>query len=109
MPTNLKDISVAAQDQVLGAIKTGQGVVLDGVKAWSEVVEALIPSNLSLPRLPGGDLLPTPTEAVELSFGFASKLLQAQQDFAQGIVSAFTPTAEPVAPATPAAPGTAKK
>lgn len=94
MPTNLKDISLAAQDQILGALKTGQGVVLDGVKAWSEVVEALVPNVPSLPRLPGSDLVPTASDAVELSFGFAAKLLQAQKEFAQGVVAAVTPTVD---------------
>jgi hypothetical protein len=109
MPTNLKDISLAAQDQILGAIKTGQGVVLDGVKAWSEVVEALVPNKPTLPRVPGSELLPTPAETVELSFDFAAKVLRAQQEFARNVVSALTPSVDVAATvASAAAPGAKK-
>jgi hypothetical protein len=99
MPANLKELSTAASDQLLGAVKTSQAVVLDGVRAWSDAIGAVTPSSLSLAKVPGADALPTPAELVELSFDFTGKLLAAQREFADALLSTVVPAPTKVATA----------
>ncbi|HEV8298335.1 MAG TPA: hypothetical protein VGQ20_13600 [Acidimicrobiales bacterium] len=91
MPASLKELSVAAQDQLLSAVKTSQAVMLDGVRAWSDAVEAITPSSLSPSSVPGLDALPSPAEILDLSFDFTTKLLTTQKEFADSLLGAITP------------------
>ena len=87
MSTTLSD----AQDQTLKVVRQSQQAVVDAVRTWAEAVESAIPE---LPALPYGDRLPTPSEVVETSFGFAEQLLAAQREFAQNILAAAAPVIE---------------
>lgn len=84
MNTDIKGISIAAQDQVLAAIKTTQAAILDGVRSVSSSLSAVMPS---LPTIPGLDKLPNPADSLELGFGFAERLLASQREFAEQLLN----------------------
>ena len=50
MATDVKSISIAAQDQVLAAIKTTQATILDGVRTWSSTVTNAMPRPIGRHR-----------------------------------------------------------
>lgn len=91
MSTSPTDQAQAAQEQTLKVVRQSQQAVVDAVRTWAEAVESAIPE---LPALPYGDRIPTPTELVEQSFGFAEKLLEAQHEFAQKLLAAASPVLE---------------
>jgi hypothetical protein len=57
--------------------------------------------------VPFADKVPSPTESLDVAFGFLDKLLAAQQSFLTGIVEIYAPPAVKVTTPTPTA--TAKK
>ncbi len=81
------DIFNSSQEQVVDSIKQSQDAVVQAVRAWSKAVEQV---STALPRL-SADQLPTPEEIVDTSFGFAERLLAAQREFAQNLLSASAP------------------
>ncbi len=94
--TDLKELSQAAQEQVLSAYAVGSNAILEGVRSWVESVDAITPANLKVPSIPGLDNLPTPAEGLDISFEFAQKMLDAQRDFARSLLSALAPAAEKI-------------
>jgi hypothetical protein len=90
--TDLKGISIAAQDQILAAIKTTQAAIVDGVRTWSSSVTAMMPA---VPAIPGLDKLPKPADTLEMGFDFAERLLATQREFAEQLLGATQPPAEP--------------
>ncbi len=96
MATDVKSISIAAQDQVLAAIKTTQAAILDGVRTWSNSVGNLMPQ---LPTVPGLDKLPKPAKGLEIGFDFAERLLASQREFAEQLLGVTQATAAPKAAA----------
>ena len=90
MATDIKGISIAAQDQVLAAIKTTQAAILDGVRTWSSTMTNAMPK---LPALPGIDKLPNQADGLQLGFDFAERLLATQREFAEQLLGATQPAA----------------
>lgn len=88
MATDLKAMTIAAQDQLLGALSTSQAAMLDGVRTFSTSLADTMPK---LPAIPGLDAVPSPVEALELSFDFAARLLANQRDFMLALVGAAAP------------------
>ena len=86
--SNLTDAAQASQDQILAAVRQSQQAVVEAVAAWAKTVENIIPTT---PTLPGSDELPNPDAVVDNAFDFASKLLDAQRDFAHSVIAAAAP------------------
>ena len=100
MATDVKSISIAAQDQVLAAIKTTQAAILDGVRTWSNSVGNLMPQ---LPAVPGLDKLAKPAKGLEIGFDFAERLLATQREFAEQLLGVTQATQATQATAAPKA------
>ena len=97
MPTDVKSLTTAAQEQVLDAVKAVQSSVLDGAQTLGSAFEKLAPVKLpTVEKLPFG-AVPTPAEIVTLTFDFTEKLLASQRQFLLQLVAAA-----PTAPATTA-------
>ena len=79
--------SAKAQEQVLDAIKQSQEATLQFVQAWSEGVTKLTSSLPELPKLPEVTALPKPDELSDQFFGFAQKLMTAQQEFVKKLIA----------------------
>ena len=88
MPTTTTDYAQTAQDTTLKAIRQGQQAIVEGVKAWTNAFEKVIPET---PALPYSDELPKPKEIVQSSFDFAEQLLKVQREFAESILDAASP------------------
>lgn len=93
--TNVTELSAAAQEQILSAVKTSQAAVLDGVKTWASTIQSAVPANLPVDSIPGIDALPSVDEGVDMSFDFARKVLETQEDFAKKILSSLNLEAAP--------------
>jgi hypothetical protein len=103
--STITDKLTAGQDQILEAVDTIQGPVVDAVRAVAEQFEGILPENR--PSVPFADSLPEPKELVELYFGFSHKLLDKQHDFATAVLEAVS-SASP-GPVKPSKPAPAKK
>lgn len=86
--TDVKEITEAAQDQVLSALKMGQTAIVEGVRTWADTVGSVTPESLKLDSVPGFDSLPDPKDLMNVSFGFAQELLNTQKEFAQNLLAA---------------------
>lgn len=82
------ELSKAAQDQILAAIKQSQEIALSSVEIWATSVAPFAKTAVQAPI--SADL-PTPADLVANSFGFAEKLLASQKEFAQKVVAASAP------------------
>ena len=91
MSTVTSEYTRAAQERALKTIRQGQQAVVEGVKVWADAVEKTISGA---PKIPYADQLPTPQEILRTSFAFAEQLLEAQREFAEGIVAAAAPVLE---------------
>ena len=91
MSTTLTEAAKASQDQILTTVRQGQQAVVDAVAAWAKAVENLVPP---VPPVPGADELPKPEAVVDNAFDFASKLLDAQHEFARSVLAAAAPVLE---------------
>jgi len=88
MATDLKELSTAAQDNILSVMKMTQTSVLEAIKTMVDTVEKFTP-DLPIPSLPGLDMLPSASDGIAMTFGFAEKLLENQKDFTTSLISAF--------------------
>jgi hypothetical protein len=88
-----------AQEKSLSALRQSQAAVLDIVETWAKAVEN---SAQDLPAIPVASALPTPEEIIKTSYDFAGKVLEAQRDFAQKLVTAAAPAIKTTKVETPA-------
>jgi hypothetical protein len=93
--TTLTDAAKASQDQILTTVRQSQQAVVDAVAAWAKAVENLVPP---VPSIPGSDELPKPEALVDNAFDFASKLLDAQHEFARSVLAAAAPVLDKSSP-----------
>jgi hypothetical protein len=93
--TTTLEITQTLQDGVLKAVETSQRWTIEAVKASTSAFDGLTPDYSWLPM---ADLMPAPQAAIDQTFSFASKLLEAQRRFLLELASAA-----PAAPVTPAA------
>jgi hypothetical protein len=93
--TTLTDAATASQDQILTTVRQSQQAVVDAVAAWAKAVENLVPP---VPSIPGSDELPKPEALVDNAFDFASKLLDAQHEFARSVLAAAAPVLDKSSP-----------
>jgi hypothetical protein len=82
---SIPEATQTQQDEFLSGVRQNQQAVLDAVAAWARAVQEITPP------VPSADALPAPETVVENAFDFAQKLLDAQRDFAQGIIAATAP------------------
>ena len=85
--TTYTEITEKAADQLLAAVKP----VGDLTKTFADAAAGTVGKLPSLPRPEG---VPTTQEVVTAHFAFAEKLLNAQKDFAFGIVGSAAPAAK---------------
>ena len=100
MPSSAIEYTQAAQEKTLNALRQSQTAVLDIVETWAKAVEN---SAQDLPAIPVASSLPTPEEIIKTSYDFAGKVLEAQRDFAQKLVTAAAPAVKTTKVETPAA------
>jgi hypothetical protein len=93
------DSATAIQDQVLDAMKVGEGAVLSALKSVSDKAG---PVTARWPKPPFADRMPASSEVVGSAFDLAGKVLAHQKDFAVKLLDAVTPGSKP-------APTTARK
>ncbi|HEY6533974.1 MAG TPA: hypothetical protein VIY72_16820 [Acidimicrobiales bacterium] len=91
MASTLTDLSIAAQDNVLGAIDTSKSYVLESVKAWSATTHKLLPEMPAIPGLSALSDLTGPMEMVSMGYDFTEKLLASQRSFMEEMVEALAP------------------
>ena len=103
-----KDTTQEIQAQVLDGIRKSQEAVIDGMRAWAETVQQLVPGT-GQAAVPGGGQLPSPTEVVDSVFDFAAQLLNAQRELAHSVLGATTAIGERVQDEAEQAAGRAKK
>jgi hypothetical protein len=85
--TTLNDATRVAQDQFLAAVRQSQQAVVDSVAAWASAVKEITPATpIATP-----DEFPKPSDVIDNAFDFAQKLLDAQRDFAQHVITAASP------------------
>jgi hypothetical protein len=102
-----KDPTEEIQAQVLDGIRKSQEAVLDGMRAWTETVQQLVPGGAQ--AVPGASQLPSPAEVVDSVFDFATQLLNAQREWAHSVLGASTAIGERVQEETKKAADTAAK
>jgi hypothetical protein len=78
MSVNVSDYMTKFQEESLKAIRESQDASLKAMKSFSDFGKELNEKPGALPAL---ENLPTPTQLVELSFGFASQLLEMRKAF----------------------------
>jgi hypothetical protein len=84
------EMTEKVQDGVLKAIETSQSWTLGALRSTSSAFDTLKPDAS---RIPFADRVPSPAEAIEATFGFWGKLLDAQHSFVSGITEIYaTPT-----------------
>jgi len=88
MPSPTIDYALSAQEKTLNALRESQTAVLDVIGNWAKAVEN---SVQDLPAIPVAGSLPTPEEIIKTSYDFAGKVLEAQRDFAEKLVTAVAP------------------
>ncbi|HJZ61838.1 MAG TPA: hypothetical protein VKD47_06770 [Miltoncostaeaceae bacterium] len=88
MPTPITEYIVASQDRALAAIRQSQSATVDFVESWAKSVES---ASAELPAIPVPKAFPSAEEFVQTYFDFYGKLLAAQREFAQRLVTAAAP------------------
>ncbi|HEV2370402.1 MAG TPA: hypothetical protein VGR90_11050 [Acidimicrobiales bacterium] len=96
MPTALTEITGKVQDQVLDALRAGQDVVVDTVTSVADTFQRVLPEPA---RAPLAANLPIANETVDQAFGFAGKVLEAQHNFVNRVLTAVTPKEASAKPA----------
>jgi hypothetical protein len=92
MASTMTDLTLAAQENVLGAIDTSKSYVLESVKAWSATTHKLLPEMPAIPGMSALSDLAGPMEMVSMGYDFAEKLLASQRSFVEDMVEALAPS-----------------
>jgi hypothetical protein len=88
-----KDPTQEIQAQVLEGIRRSQEAVIDGMRAWTETVQQLVPGGTKA-AAPGGPQLPSAAEVVDSVFDFAAQLLNAQRELTHSVLGATAAVGE---------------
>jgi len=78
MAVNVSEYMNKFQEEGLAAIKQTQDASLNAIKSFREFTREMTEKPGSVPSF---ENIPTPTQLVELSFGFASELLELRKAF----------------------------
>ena len=90
------EITETIQNGVLKVVETGQAWTLGAVRSTTGAFDGMVPDPTWMPL---ADRLPTPKDAIDQSFTFAERVLEAQRSFLTELVGIL-----PGAPAPAAAP-----
>ena len=77
-------IAETVQEQIVSALETVQGAVVDGVRTTAETLEGFVPDLSFLP-------LPDPSKVADDAIRFAGRIYDIQKDFALSLVDAARP------------------
>ena len=89
MAVNVSEYMSKFQEESLAAIKETQDASLKAFKSFSEFGKEMTEKPGSVPAF---ENLPTPTQFVELSFGFASQLLELRKAWALRVAELLVET-----------------
>ena len=89
MAVNVSEYMTKFQEESLMAIKETQDASLKAMKTFSEFGKEMIEKPGTVPAF---ESIPTPTQFVELSFGFASQLLELRKAYTLRIAEMFAET-----------------
>jgi hypothetical protein len=81
------------EKQTREMLRAQQNAYVAAVKAWREAVAAATEAGLHPPPAPAPapfDIVPTPTEMAEATYGFAAKLLADQSRFMEELAKAMS-------------------
>jgi hypothetical protein len=89
MAVNVQEYMNKFQEEGLAAIKETQNASLKAMDSFREFTKEMTEKPGSMPTF---ENIPTPTELVELSFGFASQLLELRKAFTLRIAEMLVET-----------------
>ena len=89
MAVNVSEYMTKLQEESLAAIKETQDASLKAFKSFSAFGKEMTEKPGSVPAL---ENIPTPTQFVELSFGFASQLLELRKAWALRVAEMIVET-----------------
>jgi hypothetical protein len=95
MESNLMDLGMAAQDNVLSAMETSKSYLLESMKAWTTTTKKMMPSIPSMPGMSAFGEMAGPMGMVSMTYDFAEKVLASQRSLVEEMVEMMTP--EPAA------------
>jgi hypothetical protein len=87
MSVNVSEYMNKFQEEGLAALKQTQDASLNAMKSFREFTKEMTEKPGSMPAL---ENIPSPTQLVELSFGFASQLLEMRKAFTLKIAEMVT-------------------
>jgi hypothetical protein len=89
MSVNVSEYMNKFQEEGLAAIKQTQDASLNAMKSFREFTREM---NEKPGNVPAFENIPSPTQLVELSFGFASQLLELRKAYTMRIAEMFVET-----------------
>jgi hypothetical protein len=89
MSVNVSEYMNKFQEEGLAAIKQTQDASLNAMKSFREFTREM---NEKPGNVPAFENMPSPTQLVELSFGFASQLLELRKAYTMRIAEMFVET-----------------
>ena len=94
MESNLMDLGMAAQDNMLSAMETSKSYLLESMKAWTETTKKMMPTMPEMPGMSAFGEMVAPMGMVSMTYDFAEKVLASQRSFVEEMVGMMAP--EPV-------------
>jgi hypothetical protein len=89
MSVNVSEYMNKFQEEGLAAIKQTQDASLNAMKSFRDFTREM---NAKPGSMPAFENMPSPTQLVELSFGFASQLLEMRKAYTMRIAEMFVET-----------------
>ena len=96
MSTVMEKIA-SRQEQLLELMTSWQKPMVSAVSRTAAMIDARTERLPKLPNLPFMSELPTPQEMIEVQFGFAAKMIDANKRFALDLANAVDGAADEVA------------
>jgi hypothetical protein len=93
--TSTTDAITRLQEQTLENVAKSQKAIVDSVSAWASAVQK---TGAELPAWPQVEGVPSPEEAVQSTFDFTRRLLEAQREFTLELLRAAAPATRPTSP-----------
>ncbi len=86
------EMTEMVQDGVMQALETSQRLTLEALRITTSAFDGVMPDTS---KIPFADNLPSPAEAVDMTFAFTGRLLEAQHAFLSSVLEM---SAAPAAP-----------
>ena len=91
MESNLMDLGMAAQDNMLSAMETSKSYLLESMKAWTATTKKIMPDLPSMPGMSAFGEMVAPMGMVSMTYDFAEKVLASQRSFVEEMVEMMAP------------------